>query len=352
MCKRLSAVIVILLTANALLADSYKQITALRDRAKAAIDAGNVDVDRDLAPLIDMLRRSKDDEDQRHLVDAIIDLGRADGNSPAAVKHYVIEQMTPLLTSIAENPKNSNFLRGDALLGLRNMGASKAALQHVAEMALEDSDSYVQSRGEILQNYIKSMPDDGREAIRPTDAAREQQAIEFLKSRGLGVSVEQLKRSAMEAKADEVRALINAGVDVNIGDANGTALYSAMLGCANGGGENDAIVKTVEALLNGDADVKRTDDNGNTPLISAAQYCGPRVIRALIDHGAEVNVINGSGTTPLMIAFFMNHLDAAEALVAKGAKLTTQQAQVVSASATDPRAKAIIAKATAAKKKK
>lgn len=342
---------IVALVATVALADSYKQISNLRDRAKAAVESGNVDPARDIGPLIDMLRKSHDDEDQRHLVDAIVDLGRADGSSPAAVKRYVIEQMTPLLTAIAADTKNSNFLRGDAITGLRNMGASREALKHVAEMALKDSDSYVQSRGEILENYIKSMPATPVASIHPRNEANEQEAIAFLKSRDLGVSADQLKRSAMEGKADEVAALLNAGVDVNAGEPGNNALNSAMLGCASGGGENDAIVNTVIKLLDAGADLKQVDDNKNTPLITAAQYCGPRVVRALVSHGAAVNVTNGSGTTPLMIAFFMNHLDAAEALVAKGAKLTAQQAKVVSASATSAKAKAIIAKATASAKK-
>lgn len=347
----LAAFAIVFLSAGIARADHYKQISALRDHAKAAIQSGNVDPQRDLGPLIEMLRTSRDDEDQRHLVDAIIDLGKADADAPAAVKRYVIEQMTPILTAIAENTKNSNFLRGDALLGLRNMGASRAALERVAAMALKDSDSYVQSRGEILENYIKSMPAQDRvETIKPKDAAKEQEALEFLRAHDLDVSVDQLTRSAAEAKPDEVRALLAAGVDVNAGDPSDAPIIAALRGCSDGP-ETDAIVETVEVLVKAGADMKRTDDNKNTALISAAQYCGARVIEKMIAGGADVNIVNGSTMTPLMMALIMKHFDGAEMLVAHGAKMTAEQAQVIANSVPDPRAKAITQKAMGKKKK-
>ena len=152
-----AALTIVLLCTGSLLADNYKQITTLRDRAKAAIADGSVDAERDIAPMVNMLRKSHDDDDQRHLVDAIVDLGRADGSSPAAVKRYVIDNMTPILLDLASNTKNSTFLRGDAIHGLRDMGASREALQTVATMALADKDDYVKSRGEIVENYIRSV---------------------------------------------------------------------------------------------------------------------------------------------------------------------------------------------------
>jgi hypothetical protein len=262
------------------------------------------------------------------------------------VKRYILEQAAPLFTTIAGNRANSNFLRGDAITGLRKLGASRSILQNVADMALKDSDSYVQSRGEILQNYIKSMPAEGKaSAIKSSDPAKEHEAIAFLKSHDLGVSLDQLNRSAGEGKAEEVAALLAAGVDPNGGAAGEAPLDSAIGACSRNNGETAEILKTIDTLIAAGANVKRVGDNKNTPLLSAAQYCGAGVVQRLVKAGANVNAINGSGTTPLMMAFFMKHLDAAEALVAHGATLTPAQVTVVSAGA-DAKAKAIIAKAT------
>lgn len=307
--------------------------------------------DDDPEALVQALRTTKDQDDLARAVDRIASAGDMDGDSPAAVKQYFITEATPLLVQIAENTKNKWSLRGSAIHALRDIGAPKAVLQRVAEMALADKDSYVQSRGEILENYIKSLRDDeGVEAIKPVDASKERDAIAFLQERGLGVSFDQLQLSAIEAKADEVEALLAAGVNPNAGDPSDAPLVRAMQACSHDGGENDEHVATVKALLAGGADVKRTDDNKNTPLMSAAQYCGAKVVKALLDAGAEVSPRNGSGITPLGMAMIMSHFDAAEALVEKGARLNEMEANMVSGSATDERAKAILKKATAKKK--
>lgn len=331
-------------------ADQYGKISELRDRAKEAIESGKVDAARDIGPLIEMLRTSKDTEDQQHLIDAVIDLGRASGTSPAAVKEYVIGQMTPILLSIASNRSNTEFLRGDAILGLRNLGASRQALEQVTAMALQDPDEYVKSRGEILQNYITSMQSDAPAAtLKPKSAEGEKDALEYLRMRDIDVSADSLHRAAFEANFEDVKHLLMAGVPVDGEGGNDTPLLAAMTGCTREG-ETDLVVDVVDLLVTKGADVKRKDDNANTPLITAAQYCGPQVVNRLLAAGADVNAMNGSSMTPLMIALVMGRFDAAEALVAKGAKLNAQQAEIMKNSVSDPRGKTIITKAMAKKK--
>jgi ankyrin repeat protein len=215
------------------------------------------------------------------------------------------------------------------------------------DMALKDSDDYVKSRGEILQNFIASMPAGSpAAAIKPKNAQSEKDALEYLRTREIDVSVDSLLRAAHEANYEDVKALLNAGVPVDGEGGNDTPLLGAMTACSNEG-ETDLIVDVVDLLVTKGADVKRKDDNANTPLITAAQYCGAKVVNRLIAAGADVNAVNGSTMTPLMIALVMGRFDAADALVAKGAKLNAQQAEVMKASVSDPRGKAIVAKAVA-----
>ena len=110
-------------------------------------------------------------------------------------------------------------------------------------------------------------------------------------------------------------------------------------------GETEGLVSTVNVLIAAGADLKRKDDNGNNILMSAAQMCGPKIVSALIAAGADMKVTNGSGMTPLSMALLMHHPDSAEVMVNKGARLTPSQVQMLSASVTDPRAKAIVQRA-------
>ena len=101
--------------------------------------------------------------------------------------------------------------------------------------------------------------------------------------------------------------------------------------------------------------MKRLDGNKNTPLMTAAQYCGDKVISRLLAAGADMNAMNGTGISPLGMALIMSKFEAAEALIAKGARLTKEQVTMIS-SMENPRAKALALKAgpgggAAAKKK-
>jgi hypothetical protein len=89
--------ILLCLVTTSLLASNDAAIRRMRDRAKEAIEEGNVSAENHIKPMIDMLRKSKDDDDQRRLVDVIVDFGRHDGSSPSAIKKYINQEMTPIL---------------------------------------------------------------------------------------------------------------------------------------------------------------------------------------------------------------------------------------------------------------
>jgi hypothetical protein len=319
---------------------------ALYDRAKRAIAANNVVPERDLQPLVDMLR-SKDDDELRAAIDRIETLGDAHGSSPPEVRQYLLDKSTPLLLDvIAHGP--SVFARGDAVTALREMGASRAVLEQAASIAEKDREDYVRSRAEILRNFMKSMPAAGAASeVKGGGGEKQQHAIAALKAKKLGVSADQLRRSSLEGNAQDVQNLIDAGVNVNSGSTLGdSALYFAVFsGCGAKQGETEGLVNTVNVLVGAGADVKRKDDNGNNILMSAAQMCGPKIVSRLIAAGADINVTNGSGMTPLSMALIMHHPDAAEVLVDKGARLTPSQVQMLNASVGDARSKAIVARA-------
>jgi hypothetical protein len=305
--------------------------------------------DDDPETLVQSLRTTNDQDDLGRIVDQVGDLGDADGDSTAAVKQYLVENATPLLVKIAANKSYGWSLRGSAIHALRDLRPSREVLQGVVDMALADKDEFVKSRGEILQNYLATMKDDEAGAVHPTDAASEGAGIELLQSRNLGVSLDQLRLSAINGKPDEIEALLAAGVDPNAGDASDAPLIRAMLRCSSDG-ESEDVLSTVAALLKGGADVKRTDDNKNTPLMSAAQYCGAGVVNLLLEAGAVPAPRNGSGITPLGMSILMSHWDAAEALIAKGARLNETESAMAAPYAVDERSTKVVKGATGKKK--
>lgn len=344
-------VLIILLFPLVAVADNYEKISKMRDRVKTAIADNTLSIERDLGPMVEMLRKSKDDDDQRRLVDILVDFGESPG-TPLDARRYLIEQMTPILMTFAETRTNSTFLRGDAITGLRNIGASRETLEKVTAMALKDSDEYVKSRGEILENYMKSMPKETSKPAGTKNDKSTKEALAYLQAMKLDVTVEQLQESAREGQADDVKALLAAGVDVNGGDVNEKPLTAAVMGCRDGE-DNDGTLATIDALLAGGANIHHGDENQNTALIRAADQCGPKTVTRLIDAGAKVNLPNGSTVTPLMMALYSNHFDTAEAILAKGGTMSKEMGEgyLSSELGKDPRAKAIVQKALGSAKK-
>ena len=322
------------------------------ERAERAIAAGRVTPARDVGPILQAIQRSRDVDERRELVGAIADLGETDGDSPNSVKSYLVEEAPPVLLEVARSG-NDAFLQGDAISALRGMAVPRAVLEQAATIAEADPNEFVKSRGEILRNYIKGLPAENESATtRPVETASAKAAIAYLDKLGVGVSTEALREAARDGNAEIVKALLDAGVapDTGVRNLDDTPMYLATrIGCSNQKGETDWLVDTVRHLVEAGADLAIEDDNHNTALLFAADECGPRIVTLLAEGGAKVNARNGSGLTPLGFAFMGNHLDNAEVLIAKGARLTAEERNMVKSFATSPRARALLDKASRAK---
>ncbi len=79
---------------------------------------------------------------------------------------------------------------------------------------------------------------------------------------------------------------------------------------------------TAEFLINNGADINVRDDNGNTPLIYAAETHNTKVIELLIQKNADINAVNNDGSTALMLA--VNNLETVKLLAEKGADVNFQ----------------------------
>ncbi|MEO8277340.1 MAG: ankyrin repeat domain-containing protein [Thermoanaerobaculia bacterium] len=321
--------------------------TAAIERAERAIEAKSVDPERDIQPLLDALESSRSVDEKRELVGAIADFGEVDGSSPNSVKQYLAENAPSVLLEVIRSGAD-NFLQGDAVHALRGMNVPRSVLEQAAAIARADPDSYVQSRGEILENYIAGLPKEiATPVARKRDPTARNAGVAYLDQLGIVVSTESLRQAARRADPKATQALLDAGVaaDTGAAEASQTPLYFALSqACSSQGAETDWLVETVRLLLAAGADANRLDDNRNPPLIHAAQYCGPKIVGLLVDAGARVDVKNGSGVKPLALALILSRFETAEALIGRGARLDGGDRTMVSG-VTDPRGKALVQKA-------
>jgi hypothetical protein len=326
--------------------------TSLLERAQAAIARGDVDPARDLAPLVAELRTAGGGK-RETLISGIAELGRYDGPSPAAVKAYLQREAPPALIAIARG-KASWTVRGDAIMALRTLNASDEFFDEAIAVAQADTSKeagFIRSRGELLQGWKRSRPQPPVSAAVavPADPARERSALAFLRQRSLGVSVSQLRTSAMGGRADEVQALLDAGVSADAPGFAGSMLGTAAgLGCSASPGDVQARADTVRLLIQRGADVKAKDELGNTPLLTAAMHCPLPVVQVMVEAGAPLDAVNQQGVSPLSTAFLGNNWEVARYLVGKGARLSQKAVDLVFFELpTEPEKRDLIRRATA-----
>lgn len=349
--RRIGAVLLSVTAGLGLAADARAEsVPSLLRRAEAAIERGDVDPARDLAPLVAALGGATGDR-ATDLISAVEKLGQYDGTSPSEVKAYLQREAAPALLAIGEG-KGNWVVRSDALMALRTLNASDEMLDRAIAIAEADTSKeapFFRSRAELLRSWKASRPQPPvAQATRPADPEREARALALLRARGLRASEAQLETSAREADADAVEALLDAGFSANTAGVTGSVLASAAgLGCMSSPGDVERRVRTVRLLLERGADVKTKDDVGNTILIHAARSCPQPVVRALVEAGADVKAVNRMGTSPLSIAFIGQNWDVAEYLVERGARLKKADIDAVFFELPkDPRQLAIIRRAT------
>ncbi|MCC2646314.1 MAG: Ankyrin repeat-like protein, partial [Rickettsiaceae bacterium] len=73
--------------------------------------------------------------------------------------------------------------------------------------------------------------------------------------------------------------------------------------------------------LDSGAEVNRTNNEGNTPLIFAASNGNKDLVQLLLDNGADINRFGNLGNTPLMIAAWKGYKNLAELLINNGADI-------------------------------
>ncbi len=126
---------------------------------------------------------------------------------------------------------------------------------------------------------------------------------------------EALQRQALDcARAGEtevLRAMLAAGMPINLRDAKGNTLL--MLACYH------QHLEAAELLLARGADPDLRNDRGQTPLGGAAFKGYNDIVTLLLRHGAEINADQGGGKTPLFFATLFGRLATRRLLRQSGA---------------------------------
>ncbi len=314
------------------------------NRAQAAVLSGNVDPERDLAPVLQSYVFLAETGDSSHLPYSlnIERLARVDGSSPQSVKRWFGEIAPRYLVPLIEG-KTPAGPRGRALLMLNRMQVDESTMDRAIEIASADPE---------LANSVDRVRSDRRRTPKTTlaavDAERERAAIAFLAPRNIGVNADSLRKAAGEGDLLTVAALLDAGVDANARGISGMNAISQTVGfgCVDKVPATD-LVAMLQLLARRGAQIGGADANGDTYLLGAVRNgCPAVVIEALIDLGEPPDVRGSRGLTPLEMAIAAANLDAAEALVARGARLSAQQVdRLFIEPPSDPRVKAILKRA-------
>lgn len=161
--------------------------------------------------------------------------------------------------------------------------------------------------------------------------------------------------AAMRRNNEEVRRLLQEGIDVNAGQADGaTALHWAAYhgdpalaellldagadpSIANRNGStplwlaaSQGNAATVSTLLAGGADANEALPLGRRPLMLAARSGSVDTVRVLLEQGADPNAAEGErGTTALMQAADQGHADVIRLLIEHGADFAAGSAPVM-----------------------
>jgi TonB family protein len=126
-----------------------------------------------------------------------------------------------------------------------------------------------------------------------------------------------LLTAAGEGRVDDVRALLDAGLDVN---ARNEDAWTPLLYAALGGHP-----EVVNLLLEYGADVNASNSAGWTPLIAAAMSGRAEVVGMLLERGADVNAGDTSGQTALMYAARGGHTEAVALLLDYGVDVNAKE---------------------------
>lgn len=99
---------------------------------------------------------------------------------------------------------------------------------------------------------------------------------------------------ARQGKTEDLKAMLKAGMPVNLCDHKGNSLI--MLSSYN------KNIETTQMLVDMGANVDKKNDRGQTPLAGVCFKGYFEIVKILVKNGANIYENNGMGMTPIMFA--------------------------------------------------
>ena len=259
--------------------------------------------------------------------------------------------LAPIIAKAAVEGKGMGF-RTDALIILRNLGDDASMVRATIEPMTKDPDPDVARIAKATIESISSpspVKPASRVAAKPaavsSDPAVREKGLAYLREHDSEFTASDFARALTHAEHETVSAFLDAGMSPEQRFSYGTLpLQLAMEGGEQCGSGTKEIVRL---LLARGADPKAADDNGNTILMTAAQRCDADVIRALLKAGAKVDTKNKMSVSALEFAIMASNAESGNALIAGGARLTAEKANMYRENfAKSPKMKELLAAAT------
>lgn len=288
------------------------------------------------AQVLDALRVAaapgRPERDQERAVEALVEAVRGGTGLTAQTRAWLRAQASPLLVSLSSEPRNASWARVGALMALRDIEAETEVVREAMALATADTSSaagLLASRVEILDGWLADRterPQGGPLKLAPQNPEAERQALALLSERGVAVSESSLTAAAMAADVELLRALLDAGIDVNMAfrDVPNLLGYAAALGCSVQTPMATRLA-AIQLLIDREIDLERPGADGSTPLMGAARHCPVEVVNLLINAGADAAAVDANGRGSLAVAFTHGRWEVAERLVQAGARLPREQ---------------------------
>lgn len=221
-------------------------------------------------------------------------------------------------------------LEFELAIGVRK---SDAFLKYMIEFALEDKAEEIEKilkdygvplvqcskcvvAGDLPAHGSYTAPADQEFKARPDLAAPDQvvtkEKVEGWLADGADITQE-LSNAVIANDLDRVKFLVGKGADVNQADNQG---WTPLLSAARQ--RHDDMIKLLIEL---GADVNLAKNDGTTPLIAAAYRDHVPSIKVLLEHGADIEKPGPEGFRPLPLAIGEDKYEVAKALIEAGAKV-------------------------------